>query len=484
MADGPVYKTYPEFDAAGVIVGDEPLLIWQEGRLRRISPSALAEFVVKIGGELLSTSATPVNLTTLDEDDEFTLVTQPGKGYVPGDQILVASNVEGVFIRGLVVSYVDDEITISADVISGTGTYANWTIRAEVSTQQAAALALKAPLASPTFTGVPSAPTAAPGTNTGQIATTSFVMAAVAALLDSAPGALDTLNELAAALGDDANFAATVAGQISALTSSINAKAPLANPTFTGNPAAPTQAEGDNDTSIATTAFVTRALSRGYRERRRLLYTSSTTYTKPSDVTAILVRAQGGGGGGGGAKLDGVGGGCSAGGGSGGFAEAFITEPGSSYAVTVGGAGVGGSTSGGDGGSGGASSFGSVAVAGGGGGGFGNDTLAGNFTYAASGGSRGSATAGDITKTGEGGGPAIKLSSSARLSGAGGNSIYGSGGRARAGANSGSTVIPENGSGRGAGGAGAVSSQTVGVTGGAGSAGMVEVWEFVGGPVV
>lgn len=67
-----------------------------------------------------------------------------------------------------------------------------------------------AKLASPTLTGTPTAPTASLGDNTTQLATTAFVQAAVAALLDSAPGALDTLNELAAALGDDANFAATM----------------------------------------------------------------------------------------------------------------------------------------------------------------------------------------------------------------------------------------------------------------------------------
>jgi hypothetical protein len=69
-------------------------------------------------------------------------------------------------------------------------------------------------LASPTFTGVPAAPTAAPGTNTTQIATTAFA-AAIAAL-----------------------------------------KANLASPTFTGVPAAPTAAPGTNTTQLATTAFV------------------------------------------------------------------------------------------------------------------------------------------------------------------------------------------------------------------------------------
>lgn len=58
-------------------------------------------------------------------------------------------------------------------------------------------------------------------------ATPADVTAAVSGLVNSAPAALDTLNELAAALGNDANFAATV-------TTALAAKAPLASPTFTG----------------------------------------------------------------------------------------------------------------------------------------------------------------------------------------------------------------------------------------------------------
>jgi len=90
------------------------------------------------------------------------------------------------------------------------------------------ALDLKAPLASPALTGTPTAPTAAAGTNTTQIATTAFVSAGLANLVDSAPGALDTLNELAAALGDDANFSTTI-------TNSIATKLPLAGGQMTGN---------------------------------------------------------------------------------------------------------------------------------------------------------------------------------------------------------------------------------------------------------
>jgi hypothetical protein len=70
--------------------------------------------------------------------------------------------------------------------------------------------------------------TATAGDNDTTVASTAFVSTAIANLADSAPATLDTLNELAAALGDDANFSTTV-------TNSIALKAPLAGPTFTGN---------------------------------------------------------------------------------------------------------------------------------------------------------------------------------------------------------------------------------------------------------
>lgn len=67
-----------------------------------------------------------------------------------------------------------------------------------------------APLASPALTGTPTAPTASGGTNSTQIATTAYVDSAVSGIVDAAPEALNTLNELAAALGDDANYATTI----------------------------------------------------------------------------------------------------------------------------------------------------------------------------------------------------------------------------------------------------------------------------------
>ena len=84
-----------------------------------------------------------------------------------------------------------------------------------------------APLASPALTGVPTAPTAAANTNTTQVATTAYVQTEIADLIAAAPGALDTLDELAAALGDDANFATTV-------TNNLATKLPLAGGTMSG----------------------------------------------------------------------------------------------------------------------------------------------------------------------------------------------------------------------------------------------------------
>jgi hypothetical protein len=103
-----------------------------------------------------------------------------------------------------------------------------------------------APIDSPALTGTPTAPTAAAATNTTQIATTAFVRTEVSNLVDAAPATLDTLNELAAALGDDANFSTTV-------TNSLALKAPLASPTFTGTVTVPTPV---NTTDAATKGYV------------------------------------------------------------------------------------------------------------------------------------------------------------------------------------------------------------------------------------
>lgn len=163
-------------------------------------------------------------------------------------------------------------------------------------------------LSSPALTGVPTAPTAAVATNTTQVATTAFVRAEVAALVNSAGSTLDTLGEIATALGNDANLSTTLTtsiglkaplasptftGTVSGVTATmvglgsvnntadtakpvstaqqtaLDLKANLASPTFTGTPTLPTgtiaitQTAGDSNTKVATTAFVTDAVATG-----------------------------------------------------------------------------------------------------------------------------------------------------------------------------------------------------------------------------
>lgn len=139
--------------------------------------------------------------------------------------------------------------------VSGGG--AVWTIdpNAVTTTAIASGAVTSSKLASDlALPGAPTTTTPSTSDNSTKIATTAYVKAVVAAVVDTAPGALDTLNELAAALGDDANFAGTV-------TTALAAKAPLASPSFTGVPTAPTPATNDDSSRIATTAFVAEAVA-------------------------------------------------------------------------------------------------------------------------------------------------------------------------------------------------------------------------------
>lgn len=108
--------------------------------------------------------------------------------------------------------------------------------------------------------------------------------AAISALVNSSPATLDTLNELAAALGNDANFATTV-------TNALAAKAPIASPVFTGDPKGPTPAQFDNDTSLATTEFVQRALGNA---QGVVLCNTGTTNLAASDAGKAVILTQSG----------------------------------------------------------------------------------------------------------------------------------------------------------------------------------------------
>jgi len=141
--------------------------------------------------------------------------------------------INSALVMGLHMTKTYDD-TLNTITVSSTLTNVDNTSDADkpISTATSTALALKAPLANPALTGIPTAPTAVSTTNTTQIATTEFVKTAIANVIDLAPGALDTLNELAAAINDDASYASTV-------TTALGLKAPLASPTFSGTVSLP-----------------------------------------------------------------------------------------------------------------------------------------------------------------------------------------------------------------------------------------------------
>jgi hypothetical protein len=104
----------------------------------------------------------------------------------------------------------------------------------------------------------------------------AFTASAISSLIASAPETLDTLNELALALGNDANFAASTASAIGqrltidaasatylSIVSAQGIYAPLVSASLTGTPTAPTATAGTNNTQIATTAFVSNAILDG-----------------------------------------------------------------------------------------------------------------------------------------------------------------------------------------------------------------------------
>jgi hypothetical protein len=143
-----------------------------------------------------------------------------------------------------------------------------------------------APLASPVLIGTPKSPNVAVGTNTAQIATTAFVQAQLSASLTgiyaplSSPAFTGSATATTMPIGTANTAIATtqfvqnqlaasipvtsVAGRTGSITlavSDIAGAAPLAGPIFTGTPTAPNPTTGDSTTRIATTQFVTQAIT-------------------------------------------------------------------------------------------------------------------------------------------------------------------------------------------------------------------------------
>lgn len=125
-----------------------------------------------------------------------------------------------IAIAGLAYVTKATEQTISGNkTFTGTVTFQTFPTHSHAQsdiTNLSTDLAAKAPLASPALTGNPTAPTQASGDNTTKIATTAFVMTAVANLIAASPDLLNTLDELAAAINDDPAFYTTITNAIGA----------------------------------------------------------------------------------------------------------------------------------------------------------------------------------------------------------------------------------------------------------------------------
>ncbi|CAM6527009.1 phage tail protein [Citrobacter portucalensis] len=389
------------------------------------------------------------------------------------------------------------------------------------------ALALKAPLASPTLTGTPTAPTAAQTVNNTQVATTAFVKSAIAALVASSPAALDTLNELAAALGNDPNFATTMTN---ALAGKQQKDATLTNlsgkdvagllqylglsDVLKGDDATyagfengnvnvpylrhkPTSAvvhlakEDDLDdlqpldntlTAISgkTSAEVLEWLGMGDGHGRLLgvkVFTVSGTYTPDPLMKSCRVRAIGGGGGSGSAANTASGEiSVSGGGAAGSYAEAIFTRSqiGASIAATVGAPGTGGVNS--NGGTGGATALGGVLYCPGGSGSPEGGAASQSSSYLAMPGNPGapSTTSGTalILQCGEAGHTGMSIGNLV-LSGSGGSSPIGAGG-----ALAGFSATGKVGSGYGSGAGGVATQATQSNPGARGGQGVIIIEEY------
>ncbi|MCU3985481.1 glycine-rich domain-containing protein [Enterobacter mori] len=320
-----------------------------------------------------------------------------------------------------------------------------------------------APLSSPALTGKPTAPTAAQTANDTQLANTAFVKAAIAALVASSPEALDTLNELAAALGNDPNFATT-------MTNALAGKQPLDN-TLTAlsgkSVAALLEYLGSGDGTLNGRLLNIRVL------------TSSGNYTPTLGTKKIKVTVIGGGGGSGGVPATTSVQYAASGGGAAGSSVVSLIDVSTltfplSYTIGAGGAPGAGAPVTTNGGPGGTTTFGPLTAPGGNGSVYGtlvnqgNTGISGNATPGAIG------TGGNILNMrGSAGGYAFLFSANT-ISGSGGDSLLGKGGFGV-----GFPPVRSLGTGYGSGGSGvAINLSSAAIAGTVGTAGVIIVEEY------
>ena len=274
-------------------VGDNHKIAITDGKMRfkKVNKSVIPKNIRDIAGTSLEDAKTFLSNSygrTRNNIEDFTLDDWLKYGKEKG---LSEANIDNIFDA---TEDFDKDGGLAED-LSGSSLNLN-TVNATTlvigDTNVATALSEKAPLASPALTGTPTAPTATVSTNTTQVATTAFVNTAISNLVDSAPDALNTLNELAAALGDDKDFSTTITTQLASKQDTIGIGGlSIANTSGLQTALDSKQATiGIGGLSIANTSGLQTAL-----DSKQATLTAGTNITIAIDGT---ISASGGGGGG------------------------------------------------------------------------------------------------------------------------------------------------------------------------------------------
>lgn len=203
----------------------------QAGQVEQ-SLTAVNEAVASVESSKASVEATATQVTT-DKETAENAATRSEAAAKRAEEIAAKGNVDATTTSKGIVRLNN---TLSSDSVTEAATPS--TVK-----QLNEDLQLKANRHNPTFTGTVKAPTPASDSNDTSVSTTAWVRQAIAELVDSSPETLDTLSEIAAALGNDPNFATTMTNQLagkqplSPLLTAIAAVTTAANklPYFTGS---------------------------------------------------------------------------------------------------------------------------------------------------------------------------------------------------------------------------------------------------------
>lgn len=302
--------------------------------------------------------------------------------------------------------------------------------------------------------------TAAPTQPVGIVSGTSFQHSTTFAFFDTAASRTVTF------LDADMTLVGTAANL-------SNGQIPIGNTNNLPTAATITAGTGISVTNGAGSITLAAITTGGVRSFQIFTTGSALTYTKPANVSSILVELWGGGGGGGGVTATASSNSAAGGGGAGGYARLYVASAASTYTYTVGGGGNGGVAGTNTGSTGATTTFSASSLqATGGVGGIGSAGGLATVATVALGGLGGVGTNGNVNANGATGERGLQILTIA-TSGAGASSPIGGGGQSVT-----SAATGNNASVYASGGSGAMTGATTNRAGGNGSGGLIIVWEF------